>query len=309
MKILIAEDSPAQRLVLLRAVEALGHECVQAEDGERAWALYQEGGFEVLISDWVMPGIEGDELCRRVRSSPAPYCYLIMLTSLDDKEHVLRGIRAGADDYLAKPLNTDELETRLAAASRVTELHRALASQQDELERLNRELHSQARQDPLTAVGNRLRLREDLDRLEAAAKRNRRDYALVMCDIDHFKQLNDHFGHERGDTVLSEIAGALVEGSRDGDAVYRYGGEELVVVLPDCGGDQMAGAAERLRSQVERLALEHPTDQPPVVTISAGVAVRSAQSADGVAGVLKRADDALYQAKRDGRNRVVADDS
>jgi diguanylate cyclase (GGDEF)-like protein len=310
MKILIADDSAAQRLALHRAVGVLGHECTPAEDGQQAWDLYQAGSFEVLISDWVMPGMEGDELCRKVRMAGAngtPYCYVILLTTLSDMKHVLRGMRAGADDYLHKPFKPDELETRLAAATRVTQLHRALADQQRELKRLNRELHVQARQDPLTAVGNRLRLQEDLDRLEAGAERGGPGYAVVMCDIDRFKALNDARGHEHGDDVLREVTGALVEGSRRADAVYRYGGEELVVVVPDCNPDQMGAAAERLRAQVEDLGLEHPTSERGVVTISVGVAMRSAGNGDGADGALTRADKALYRAKDAGRNRVAVD--
>jgi two-component system, cell cycle response regulator len=308
MKILIAEDSPAYRLALQRAVEGLGHECVMAEDGDEAWAIYERGDFEVLISDWVMPGIEGDELCRRVRSSGSAYCYVIVLTALDDNEHMLRGMTAGADDFLAKPLVTEELEARLAAATRVTKLHRALTDHQIELKRLNDELHGVARQDPLTAVGNRLRLEEDLDRIEARAVRDGHDYAVVMCDIDHFKGLNDHSGHERGDVVLREVAQGLVAGSRRTDSVYRYGGEELVVVMPNCSAKQMGAAAERLRAGVERLGLVHPTVESGVVTVSAGVATRLPKDDDGVEGVLRRADAALYRAKHAGRNRVVSDD-
>lgn len=305
MKILIAEDSPAQRLALYKAVESLGHECVAAEDGNQAWGLYEDGDFEVLISDWVMPGMEGDELCRKVRATGTPYCYVILLTTLDDQEHVMRGMRAGADDYLSKPLNPDELETRLAAATRVTKLHRALAEQQAELERLNRELHKQARQDPLTVVGNRLRLEEDLDRLEALAERDGPGYAVAICDIDQFKELNDHSGHVRGDEVLRQVTRALVEGSRRSDAVYRYGGDELVVVVPNCAPDQMAAAAERLRAQVEHLGLEHPAAEQGVVTVSVGVAMN--KDGDGAEGTVRRADEALYRAKQASRNRVVAD--
>jgi diguanylate cyclase (GGDEF)-like protein len=306
---LVAEASSSHRLAAKQAVEALGHDCTVAENGDRAWALYEAGDFAVVISDWVMLGMDGDELCRRIRSSRGPYCYVIMLTSLDDKEHVLLGMRAGADDFLSKPLNASELESRLGAADQVTRLHHAVDEQRAELERLNEELHGQARQDPLTAVGNRLRLQEDMDRLEAGAERAGPTYAVVMCDIDHFKGLNDQRGHERGDQILRAVAKALVDASRRSDAVYRYGGEELVVVMPNCGAGQMAAGAERLRAQVERLALEHPADDWDVVTISVGVATRLSANGDGdgVDGILKRADDALYQAKHAGRNRVMVD--
>jgi sigma-B regulation protein RsbU (phosphoserine phosphatase) len=135
MKILLAEDSAASRFLLQRAVEELGHECVVAEDGLQAWELYKRGGPEVVISDWIMPGLDGDELCRRIRADQdGAYTYFVMLTSLEDKEHVLRGMQAGVDDYLTKPLDRNDLSARLIAASRVTALHRQIVEQQRELE-------------------------------------------------------------------------------------------------------------------------------------------------------------------------------
>jgi serine phosphatase RsbU (regulator of sigma subunit) len=135
MKILLAEDSAASRFLLQRAVEELGHECVVAEDGLQAWELFRREGAEVVISDWIMPGLDGDELCRRIRAdADGPYTYFVMLTSLEDKEHVLRGMQAGVDDYLTKPLDRNDLGARLIAASRVTALHRQIVEQQRELE-------------------------------------------------------------------------------------------------------------------------------------------------------------------------------
>src|SRR3954447_503259 len=135
MKILLAEDSAASRFLLQRAVEELGHECVVAEDGLQAWDLYRNGGAEVVISDWIMPGLDGDELCRRIRAdADGSYTYFVMLTSLEDKDHVLRGMQAGVDDYLTKPLDRDELAMRLIAASRVTHLHHRLLEQQREIQ-------------------------------------------------------------------------------------------------------------------------------------------------------------------------------
>lgn len=135
MRILLAEDSAASRFLLQRAVEELGHECVVAEDGLQAWELYQRAGAEVVISDWIMPGLDGDELCRRIRAdSDRSYTYFVMLTSLEDKEHVLRGMQAGVDDYLTKPLDRNDLGARLIAATRVTALHRQILEQQRELE-------------------------------------------------------------------------------------------------------------------------------------------------------------------------------
>jgi two-component system, cell cycle response regulator len=308
VKVLVVEDSATTRRVLEEAVIELGHECVVAPDGQRGWELFQQGGVDVVISDWLMPGIEGDELCRRVRAWAGPYSYFIMLSVLGDQQHVMRGMRAGADDYLSKPLQMHELEARLTAASRVTDLHRKLAHQQAELERLNHELHAQARRDPLTRVGNRLRMREDLEALEGRVERYGHSYATLLCDIDRFKLYNDACGHQAGDEALRAVADALLGSCRRGDVVYRYGGEELLVLLAEQGPESAVIAAERGRAAVEALKIPHPGIDPGgVVTISVGVAEWRRGQAGGFETVLKRADEALYRAKREGRNRVVAE--
>jgi two-component system chemotaxis response regulator CheY len=310
VKVLVVEDSGASRRILETAVAELGHQCVAADDGLRAWELFQGAGADVVISDWTMPGIDGDELCRRVRAADGAYCYFIMLSSHTDKRHVMRGMEAGADDYLTKPLDPDELEARLAAASRVTGIHRRLAEQQGELERLNRELHRQARTDPLTGVANRLRMREDLDTLEGRVERYGHTYAALLCDIDRFKRYNDACGHVAGDDVLRSVADALADACRRGDVVYRYGGEEMLVLLPEQDLETAVAAAERMRSGVEALQIPHPgIELAGLVTISIGVVVWRGGQMGGSEGMLKRADEALYRAKREGRNKVIAADA
>ena len=308
LNVLVAEDDAVSRTILLRAVQKLGHEVLAAEDGGRAWELYRgASGVDVIISDWMMPGVDGLELCRKVRAEEAVdgrgYTYFIFLTALGDREHLLQGLAAGADDYLSKPLDRDELEMRLTSALRVTELHRRLAFQNEELEQLNRMLFEQSRKDPLTTLGNRLRLREDLEVLQGRAERYGHSYAAVLCDVDHFKAYNDRYGHLAGDDALRRVAGAVSSGLRGGDTAYRYGGEEFLVVLPEQGVDAAAAIADRLRRAVEDLGLPHAANEPrSVVTISAGVAVFSgAGSADDL---LKEADAALYDAKEAGRNAI-----
>jgi two-component system, cell cycle response regulator len=305
MKVLIADDSPAHLLALRKAVTALGHECLAATDGDEAWERFNSDRPEVVISDWVMPGIEGDELCRRIRAAEGPYCYVIVLTSLDDKQHVMRGMSAGADDYLTKPLDTDDLEARMAAAARVTELHARIARQQEELERLRAEQEQLARQDALTGIGNRLRMSEDLNRIDAQGSRGGGGgYTILMCDVDRFKSYNDLLGHQEGDRVLRQVAEAISSACRGGDAVYRYGGEEFAVFLPTQHTDGAATAAERFRAAVEGLAIEHPAPEQEQVTISIGVARLEARTT-GWEDVVRLADQALYRAKSEGRNRVV----
>lgn len=306
MKVLAVDDSAAYRRVLEAAVRDLGHECVVVENGLAAWESFQSEGADVVISNWMMPGIEGDELCRRIRGSDRPYAYFILFTALEGKKNVMHGMEAGADDYLEKPLDDDELEACLIAAKRVTALHRQLTEQQSELGRLNRELYEQSRQDPLTGIGNRLRMQEDLETTEANVKRYRRGYAVALCDVDRFKAYNDSRGHLAGDDVLRAVAGVLLRTCRRGDAVYRYGGEELLVVLPGQGVELAAAAAERMRRAVESLGIAHPAGEPAdVVTISVGVAVRDGEGDGRIEALLREADDALYRAKSEGRNRVV----
>ena len=306
MRILIAEDDAVSRTILKRAVEKLGHECLAAADGEEAWGLYKENpDIDVIISDWMMPGVDGLELCRRVRGDGREgYTYFIFLTALGDREHLLQGLEAGADDYLSKPLDRDELGMRLTSALRVTDLHRRLAFQNEELEQLNRMLFEQSRQDPLTSLGNRLRLREDLQVLQSRSERYGHSYAVVLCDVDFFKAYNDRYGHLAGDDALRRVAATLSSGLRTGDTAYRFGGEEFLLVLPEQDAEAATAITERLRQAVEDLGIPHADGTPTgVVTISAGVAV-SAQAGDAD-GLLKAADRALYAAKEAGRNRVA----
>jgi two-component system chemotaxis response regulator CheY len=303
VRILIADDSATPRLILKRELEKLGHECRVAKDGIQAWDAFRQGGAEVVISDWMMPGMDGPELCRRLRAdASAPYAYFIILTSLEDRESVVEGMQAGADDFLTKAFSHDELKARLIAAERVTELHRRLAHQQAELGRLNAELFGTSRTDYLTGVGNRLRQDEDLAVLGARARRYGQTFCVALFDVDRFKAYNDTFGHLAGDEALRSIAETFVAESRDVDTVYRYGGEELLIVFPEQELDQAAVAAERVRSKVEALAIPHAHG---VVTVSAGIAAVEPGDGADVGALLKRADASLYEAKESGRNRVV----
>lgn len=308
MKVLVAEDDAVSRMILQRAVEKFGHEVLVAEDGRKAWELYQKTpGVDVVISDWMMPDMDGLELCRRLREEERDeYTFFIFLTALGDKEHLLKGMQAGADDYLAKPLDREQLQVRLIAASRVNSLHRKLSEQNAELEKLNKELFATSRQDPLTRLGNRLRLREDLETLSAQAERYSHSYCGILCDIDFFKPYNDTYGHLAGDEVLKKVADVISENLREGDTAYRYGGEEFLIILPEQTLESASVAAERLRRSVEELAIPHDAKTPPgVVTISLGLAILSPGEKKLAEELLKEADTALYRAKEAGRNRVA----
>jgi two-component system, cell cycle response regulator len=306
VRILIAEDDAASRLILEAALAGLGHEVVAATDGEQAWQMFQSEKVEAIISDREMPGLNGVDLCRRIRGNDdGKYIYFIFLTSVNDKVGAAEGIRAGADDYLTKPLNRHELEARLMVASRITELYRELANQQVELERLNSQLFRQARIDGLTQVGNRLKMREDLNVLAARVAKPGESFCAIMCDVDHFKLYNDEYGHLQGDEVLKKVANALLQGCRPNDEVYRYGGEEFLLVMPEQSIEAACAVADRHRAQIEQLAIPNIGSPGTIVTISAGVASINPSSGPSIKEWLERADGALYRAKQLGRNRVV----
>jgi two-component system chemotaxis response regulator CheY len=301
MKVLVADDDATSRLIARRAVERLSHECEVAADGLVAWEMMQASDFDVLISDWMMPGLDGPELCRRVRASNREgYTYILLATSLSANTEVILGMEAGADDYLVKPLDPFALQTRLIAAQRVTELHHALADAKSELAKL-------ARTDPLTQLNNRLRLHEDVIGVHERALRSGRTFTVALCDLDGFKAYNDTYGHLEGDEALRRVGGAIARHVRAGDSAYRYGGEEFLVVLPDATAAQALVGMERLRRAVEALAIPHAGRIPPgIVTLSIGIASWHAERDETPTQVLDAADVALYAAKAHGRNRVVA---
>jgi diguanylate cyclase (GGDEF)-like protein len=227
-----------------------------------------------------------------------------MVTNQGSLDQILEGMAAGADDYLIKPLDHEELQVRLIAAARVTTLHRQLADQRVELEGLNHELTAIARRDPLTGLGNRRALQEDLELLEARVTRYGHRYCMAMLDVDHFKSYNDTYGHQAGDEVLQAVAAQLKDQARGGDALYRYGGEEFLCIFPEQSLETGIIAAHRMRSGLERLAIPHADNTRGVVTLSAGLAMLDPSHTRSAGEVLKEADEALYRAKQLGRNRV-----
>jgi two-component system chemotaxis response regulator CheY len=307
MHILVAEDNAASRLILQAALKSLGHDCVLARDGAEAWQLFQNGGADAIISDRMMPGMDGVELCRRIREHDgAAYTYFIFLTAFDERAQVISGMEAGADDYLVKPLDVDELRMRLLVASRVTSLHRQLSQQSVELEQLNRQLFEQSREDALTKLGNRHKLDEDLEIIATRVNRYGHAYSAVMCDVDFFKAYNDSKGHLAGDDVLRAVARTLLKTCRGDDQLYRFGGEEFLVLLPEQSLESGILVAERCRRAIEEMALPHSANSNSgVVTISAGVASLTQPAMKSMQAWLNEADAALYRAKHSGRNRVV----
>lgn len=313
MKVLIAEDDTITRRILQLGLERLGHECIPTADGNEAWRVFsEEPHIEVVISDRMMPGMDGIELCRRVRESPRErYTYFIFITALGERDDLLEGLEAGADDYLTKPLDQQQLRARLLTAKRVTDLHTRLYEQKRQLEHLNRELWVAARQDALTGLGNRLRLREDLECLLAQIDRYGHAYCAMLCDVDNFKDYNDHYGHLAGDDVLQKVAATISDGLRKGDRAYRYGGEEFLILLPEQTLQSAAIAAERLRGRIETLRIEHVarTSGEQLITVSIGLSELTPGQSKSAEVMLREADEALYEAKRQGKNRVMVNGS
>ncbi len=309
MRVLVADDEPTTRLVVKAIVQKLGHECLVAGDGDRAWTILQSTPVDVLITDWMMPGLDGPGLCRLVRGRPTdryPYTYIIMATVMNGRGDVLAGMEAGADDYFIKPLEPFDVQSRLVAAQRVTALHTQLADYRAQLEQLNGALTQEARTDPLTQLGNRLRLREDLQILHARAQRHARPYSIAMCDLDNFKSYNDSYGHPAGDKALQNVAAVLAADLRAGDTAYRYGGEEFTILYDADDLDHAVRAANRLRHAVANLAITHPGNPPHnVLTFSVGVATHEPGRQLTTTDVLQLADQALYVAKQRGRNQTA----
>ncbi len=293
MKILIAEDQPTAALFLARTLEKMGHQVSVGRDGEEAWRILRQGDASLLISDWMMPNLDGPELCRRIRAVGVErYTYIILLTSRDRREDRLKGLRAGADDFLTKPPDADELAVRLEIAERILAVH-------DQLARQNSRLAELATVDELTGTKNRRRFREDLELLFGQAIRLGAPLSLIMLDIDHFKQFNDTFGHPAGDEVLHRVGSILSAAVRSHDVVARYGGEEFSVLLPATEADEALEVAERLRQAISGRSWRHRQ-----VTASLGVAT-TLPDTPSAATFLNHADQALYHSKQKGRDAIT----
>ncbi len=309
MKILIAEDDLVSRRLLQKTLEGWGYRVFSAENGQEAWEIFQREDLKFIIADWVMPEMDGIALCKKVRSSPARgYVYFILLTGKDKKEDIINGLEAGADDYLAKPFERDELKVRMRAGERIIKLEKELSEKNEKLRLLNVRLEELAGIDPLMGIGNRRSFHNIIEKVHHRASRYSQGYSIIMCDIDNFKSYNDIYGHLSGDAILKKIAAEIKKTVRASDEVFRYGGEEIVVIaIPEQEIDGTVAVAERMRGNVESLSIDHRGSEIGVVTISCGVAAYDGDCEDAKwETVLGRADRALYEAKATGRNRVCA---
>ncbi len=298
MKVLIAEDESVSRRRLEKFLENDDYEIISCKDGIEAWeAIQSENAPHLLVLDWMMPGIDGVEICRRVRKlAEDPYTYILLLTSKDEKNDIIKGMEAGADDYITKPFDKHELEVRLKAGRRIIELN-------EELVKTRNILKIQATHDALTGVFNRRAILEALKLEMERSKRKKTPLSVAMLDIDFFKRVNDTYGHLAGDQILKETTRRLGSKLRTYEALGRYGGEEFLVILSDCSKGNTLGHANRLRESISETMMDSTEGMIPV-TISIGVGILENVKEVDVELLIKAADEALYRAKNNGRNRV-----
>jgi two-component system cell cycle response regulator len=291
MKVLIADDDPMSLLYLQDALEDWGYEVVTTGDGTRACEILQQPDAPMLaVIDWMMPGMDGIDVCRLIRETVKDrYIYLIMLTSRNETEFVVAAMNAGADDFISKPFNDEELQVRIRAGKRISELEQ--------------QLRVKASRDALTGIYNRGAIIDILEKELARHGRDGQPTSMIFADLDHFKRINDVHGHLAGDAVLRDVTRRVGAVLRPYDSLGRYGGEELLIVLPCCDLDGAVEVAGRVGAVVaaEPVATEFG---PIATTLSIGLAVAGKATNISCNSLIQRADEALYRAKQNGRNRI-----
>jgi two-component system cell cycle response regulator len=306
MRLLVVDDDALLRRSLNLQLTRAGYEVHEAEDGQAAWDMIEREGYNFVVTDWNMPGVNGPELVRRIRQAGSNgYTYILMLTAHIDRADVLAGLKGGADDYLTKPFDMDELRARVAIGARILALESRLQESLSTAADL-------AVRDSLTGLFNRRAFDSRLvDEVQRAA-RYQRPLSLLMIDIDHFKVYNDQHGHPQGDALLSELSALFLSCVRSTDFVTRYGGEEFAILLPETNATSALAVAGTILERVCRHPFDFRETQPEgALTVSIGVAGLD----DGLGPtpgliddqqLLLAADQALYRAKAAGRNRVVS---
>jgi diguanylate cyclase (GGDEF)-like protein len=297
-QILVADDSPVFRDMLQKMLLEWGYETIAVSDGRRAWDLLrQENGPRLALLDWMMPGMEGAEVCRQVRAGVRDrYVYMILLSVRAGLDDVVTGIESGADDYIVKPFEVDELHARVRAGRRVLAL-------QEELVEAREALRDQATRDGLTGLWNRTAIFDILQNELARSGRSGEPLIVLMADLDGFKPVNDRFGHMAGDAVLRQVAARMRAAVRRYDAVGRYGGEEFLIVLPRCERVGGLALAERIRHAIGAECFR-AGDVEIRLTCSLGAACARPPVVPLADDLVREADAALYRAKHQGRDRV-----
>jgi two-component system cell cycle response regulator len=303
LHVLLADDDPIQCLFVSRLLRRAGYAVDVVDDGEKALNQIVTGSYQMLVTDWEMPRLDGPTLCRRVRKLSLPsYLYILILTGHSTTQSVVAGLDAGADDYIRKPPNEAELLARLSAGRRVVRLEQSLRESTARVQLLSIT-------DELLGVFNRRYLNEKLPDEIQRAHRYKRPLSIVIADLDHFKNVNDRLGHQAGDEVLKSFARLAQSRLRQScDWIARFGGEEFVLVLPEATSAEAAIVAERIRQACSSAPLLTTTTE---IRVTASFGVAELQLEEGrppevqLDFLLRRADAALYRSKNGGRNRVT----
>ena len=298
MKILVAEDDRVSLRILEKNIGDWGYDIVVAGNGDQALRKIGDGNVRLAILDWMMPGMNGLEICKHIRqNNGSNYIYIILLTSRDRSQDILEGLDAGADDYMTKPVNFLELRARLKTGWRIVEL-------EDKLLESNRKLKDLASRDSLTSLWNRANIMRFLEENLERCKREKQPVSTIMVDIDEFKRTNDTYGHFAGDIVLIQVAKRLERCLRKYDKIGRYGGDEMLVVLPGCGLKEAGDIAERLRLVVDGEKVNTPAGGLDI-SITLGCSSSAGFSRPTPETLVQASDAALYRGKKQGKNCVV----
>ena len=297
LQVLVADDSPVYRKLVEHALEDHPYTLLFAKSGKEALELYAQHAPPIVITDWMMPDISGLELCERIRADRRrAYTYMILLTSISEKDSVVKGLAAGADDYLTKPFDPGELHARIGVGRRIIELH-------GEIDAKNKMLEEMAHTDPLTNLPNRRAVEEWSDRQLRGAARHGFSFWVVMGDLDSFKLINDTYGHEAGDEVLRKFASILRKYTRASDMCGRMGGDEFLLVITHVEQQNILKTMEHFRGQLASHSFVF-SGKRVSVTASFGIAGFTGAEAPEFSAMVREADKALYEAKRGGRNQV-----
>jgi diguanylate cyclase (GGDEF)-like protein len=300
MKLLVADDSSYYRSMLQDLLESWGYEVVLAADGHQAQhILANDDAPRLAILNCFMPGLDGLELCGLIRAHKRRYVYTILLGAADQQSDVLKGFELGADDYLCKPFEDFELRARIKVGERILRSHEELAEARESLQFL-------ASHDPLLRLWNRRAILDLLSKELSRADRLQTPLCVFFIDLDSFKRVNDSYGHLVGDDVLRSAAEKMSGAVREYDHVGRFGGEEFLVVLPNCNAEMAQEVAERVR---QRIGDEPIVIAPVKVNVTASIGVAQWRAGQGFRDLIHRADQAMYRAKNNWRNRVVVDDA
>ncbi|RJQ78759.1 MAG: diguanylate cyclase [Desulfobacteraceae bacterium] len=300
--ILVVDDDLVSRAVIQKYLHKAGFDVISAGNGKEALSLFDQRFCPIVLTDWMMPEINGPQLCRMIREKKTDgYVFIILITARDSKNDIVSGLQAGADDYLTKPIHPAELIARINTGIRILRLEQSLKNANEEIRLLSIT-------DPLTGCFNRTYLGERFSQELSRSLRYNHALSVVLTDIDHFKKVNDTYGHQAGDLVLKSFAKCIMEQIREKiDWVVRFGGEEFLIILPETGGAGLERVAERVRVAVSKMPIPCGQNNLEITASFGGACANFSQKKDlgmTMEQLIDQADEQLYRSKREGRNRT-----